>query len=194
MEVRRIMGREQKRREAKKNKRQMENNNIDLDSDIKLSTTVKVVMAVVLILLALYCVVAIFVTKELDVSNGNDSSSEKEEVEDQETEEDTGVSNRILAAATFRQSPEVYYVYYYDFDDENEEVASAINKITDNTVYRVDTGDSLNSNYVTEDSANKGVSDIGGLKVKVNTLIKIDNDKVVEYYDGKDEIVNNLNK
>ena len=185
------MGREQRRREAKRNKKALEN--VNLEEEFKMSTTIKVVAGVILVLLALYYVIAIFVTKEINISAKNDSDTE-EVSNSEESSGDEESSTKILASATFRQSPEVYYVYYYDFSDELEEVTTEVDGITGDKVFKVDTSDSLNSNYVTDDKGNKDVTDIGDLKVKNPTLIKIDNDKVVGYYEGKDDILEFLNK
>jgi hypothetical protein len=176
------MGRKQKRQEIKRTRNHISNKKIEEDY-FKVSTTIKIILAVVVILLVLYYFLAVFVTKEIDVSNGNsDSTSE-------ETDSTDSVVNKILASTTFRQSPVTYYVYYYDFDDENEEISSAISNLTDYTVYKVDTGSSLNKNYVSEDDSNKDVTDISNLKVKSPTIIKIDNDKVVAYHEGVDDII-----
>ena len=86
------------------------------------------------------------------------------------------------------------YVYFYDFDSEDEDVGNAIDLISDDKVYRVDTKSGLNSKYVTSDSGNKDVSDINSLKVINPTIIKIDNDKVVEYHEGASDILSYLNK
>ncbi len=181
------MGREQRRKEAKK----VKNNNIARDINnndmFKVSTILKVVFAVIIILLVLYYILAVFVTKEIDVSGNKDSSSN-------EMDSSYSVSNKILATNTFRQVEQIYYVYYYDFDDENEDIASLVSNLDDYKVYRVDTGSSLNSNYVTDSDSNKEVSDISNLKVINPTIIKIDNDRVVEYHEGVDDITSFLNK
>lgn len=182
------MGREQRRKDAKKFKNKKVVNEIDNDGILKLSTSLKVIFSVVVIILVLYYVLAVFVTKEIDVSSGEDSTSSSE------TDNSSSVSNKILAANTFRQTDNIYYVYYYDFDDEEEEISNSINNLVDYKVYRVDTGSSLNSNYVSSDNGNKSVNSIDDLKVINPTIIKIDNDKVVEYHEGIDDIVEFLNK
>lgn len=181
------MGREQRRKEAKKVRNNKIARDINNDDMFKASTILKIVFAVIIILLVLYYILAVFVTKEIDVSGNKDSSSN-------EMDSSYSVSNKILATNTFRQVDQVYYVYYYDFDEENEDIASLVNNLTDYKVYRVDTGSSLNSNYVTEDESNKDVTDISNLKVKNPTIIKIDNDKVVEYHEGVDDITSFLSE
>lgn len=184
------MGREMRRKNAREMKKKNSHYNSSLnemESEIHLGTVLKIVLAVALILFVLYYALAVFVTKEIDVSSGNDSNT---------AETDTtsnSVSNKILAAATFNQKEEVYYVYYYDFSDEDESISSSISNRSDLKIYRVDTSSSLNSKYVTEDSGNASVSGIGDLKVKNPTLIQVTADQVTGYYEGSSSILGFLN-
>lgn len=183
------MGREQKRKELKKNKNNL-NDKIE-ENTIKLSTTIKILLSVVIILLIVYYGLAVFVTKEINISgtnNNNSSSSENTE------NNDSNVSNKILASSIFNQPDNIYYVYFYNFKDEDASIASALYNLTNNKVYRVDTSNGLNKMYVTEESGNKNVSNINDLKVKDPTIIKIDNDKVIEYHEGAKDIINFINK
>ena len=184
------MGRVEKRKQERlnKNKKQKNNNIEEPNGKETLYTTIKIIVVMVLLLFILYYVVAVFVTKEIDIS-GN---KEDETTENSAT---NTVSNKILAKNIFNQTEETYYVYFYDFNDENRNIASAISKLTDDKVYRVDTSSSLNKNYVTdEDTGNKDASVLENLKVINPTLIKVANDKIVEYYENEDSIVAYLNK
>ena len=72
------MGRELKRKQEKKDKK----NNIkrveEYNTDIKLSTFIKLVLSIVLILFVLYYVTALFITEELVINFGNDKSTSVE--------------------------------------------------------------------------------------------------------------------
>lgn len=182
------MGREQRRREKFKNKNKKIREE-ELDTSIKWTTVVKLVCFVVILLFVIYYVLAVFVTKELDISNGNTNDNSTEE-----TTDTSSVSDKILASNIFEQKEEEYYVYFYDFNDEDDVVNSAISSITDTKVYKVDTSSSLNTNYVTEDDGNKKANDIDELKVKNPTVIKIKADKIVEYYEGSNDIYKGLSK
>ncbi len=179
------MGREQRRREEKKNKNLIKDEE-QLDVSLKFSTLIKIIVAIVLILLVLYYILAVFVTKELDVSGKKDSNSS-------ESSSTTSVDKAILAATIFNQSEETYYVYFYNFKDEDENIASVINSRSDLTIYRVNTNDGLNSKYITTDSGNKSATNLDNLKVKDPTLIEVTNDKITKYYEGSKEITNYLN-
>ena len=74
--------------------------------------------------------------------------------------------------------------------DEVSSVSTSVNSISDK-VYKVNTKDGFNSNYVSEDT-NKDASSIEDLKVKALTLIKVVDGEIVEYYEGKEEINNNF--
>lgn len=178
------MGRELRRKEAKKNKNRNIKTEAELDTNIHGSTVAKVVIFIAILLLVLYYIVAVFITKEIDISWQDDNST---------TETDTSsVSDKILAKNIFNQAEAKYYVYFYDFSDEDATIASAISNNSDLTIYRVDTNSALNQNYVTEDNSNRNVTSISDLKVKTNTLIEVTNDKVTAYYEGSSEIVSFL--
>ena len=174
------MGRELRRKEAKK-----KNNKIkkveEIDTSIKGSTLLKLIAISVFMVALLYLVVAIFITKEVEISWFNN----KEEVINEVLE------NRILAKNTFNQKESTYYVYFYDFTDEDVTVTSATG-LSEDKLYVVDTSSGLNKNYVSEESSNRSVSSIDDLKVKSPTVIKITDDKVVGYYEGSSEIISHF--
>lgn len=186
------MGREQKRKELKKQHNNKSQNIKKYDTEVKFTTLLKIVLIIALILLAVYYILAIFVTKEIDLSSDNNTTENSSNNSSSNTS--NNVENKILASATFRQSPQVYYVYYYDFNNEEKEISDNISKLTDSTIYRVNTAEGLNKNYVTDSSGNRDVKEIKDLKVKNPTLIKIENDSVIEYHEGVDDIVNFINK
>ena len=181
------MGRELRRKEERKNKKLVENKQVELDTTIHGITVLKLVGAIALILFVLYYSVAVFVTKEIDVSNGNDDSSSESA-----SSSGSSISNRILASNIFDQKEESYYVYFDDFTDVDKNVSSAIDRKSDWKIYRVDTSSSLNSKYVTEESGNASVTGLDNLKVKSPTLIQISGDRVVAYYEGRSNILNFL--
>ena len=182
------MGREQKRKELRKYKNKNIEEEFKQEDMMKISTIIKIVLSVVVIITVFYYGLAIFVTKEVNLSSNNKDNDTSD------TDSNNNVSNAILAKNTFDQVDDVYYVYYYDFNDEEEVISNSISSLTDHTIYRVDTSSGLNSNYVDNDNSNKSATSIDNLKVKNPTLIKIDNDKIVSYYDGVNEISDFLNK
>ncbi len=182
------MGRELRRKQAKREgkslKEEKENKKeVNPYNDInKMLKTFAILLGIILII---YFLVALFITKEIDwFSNDNENANSA-----------VSVKNSILAKNTFMQTEEVYYVYYYDFNDQSSSIASLISsKLSSETVYKVDTSDAFNSNYVTEEVGNSAVSSIDDLKVINPTLIKISNGSVIEYYETEDSIINYLEK
>ena len=177
------MGRELRRKEEKKNKKnnRVYQNDTSVDSSFSGLTLLKIIVGIAIILFVVYYFVAVFITKEVDVSSKKDNDTT------------SSVSNKILAQRIFEQSEEEYFVYFYDFNEEDKNISSAISSKSEMNIYRVDTSSSLNRNYVTEENGNRNVTGLGDLKVKNPTLIKISGDKVVLYLEGTEEIVNYLN-
>ena len=170
------MGRELRRKQAKREGKSLKNEEIKEEYNVK-----KIVITCVIVLVSIglvYLISALFITKELDWFS-------KEEVK----ENTNSVENSILASAIFKQKEDEYYVYFYDFNEDNNMYKNIVSsKLSSKKVYNVDTSSGLNSNYVS-DVSNKKATGLDGLKVINDTVIKIVGDTIVEYYE-KDEINN----
>lgn len=170
------MGRELRRKQAKREGKSLKNEEIKEEYNVK-----KIVITCVIVLVSIglvYLISALFITKELDWFS-------KEEVK----ENTSSVGNSILASAIFKQKEDEYYVYFYDFNEDNNMYKNIVSsKLSSKKVYNVDTSSGLNSNYVS-DVSNKKATGLDDLKVVNDTVIKIVGDTIVEYYE-KDEINN----
>lgn len=170
------MGRELRRKQAKREGKSLKNEEIKEEYNVK-----KIVITCVIVLVSIglvYLISALFITKELDWFS-------KEEVK----ENTSSVENSILASAIFKQKEDEYYVYFYDFNEDNNMYKNIVSsKLSSKKVYNVDTSSGLNSNYVS-DVSNKKATGLDDLKVINDTIIKIVGDTIVEYYE-KDEINN----
>ena len=170
------MGRELRRKQAKREGKSLKNEDIKVEYNVK-----KTVITCVIVLVSIglvYLISALFITKELDWFS-------KEEVK----ENTSSVENSILASAIFKQKEDEYYVYFYDFNEDNNMYKNIVSsKLSSKKVYNVDTSSGLNSNYVS-DVSNKKATGLDDLKVINDTVIKIVGDTIVEYYE-KDEINN----
>ena len=170
------MGRELRRKQAKREGKSLKNEEIKEEYNVK-----KIVITCVIVLVSIglvYLISALFITKELDWFS-------KEEVK----ENTSSVENSILASAIFKQKENEYYVYFYDFNEDNNMYKNIVSsKLSSKKVYNVDTSSGLNSNYVS-DVSNKKATGLDDLKVINDTVIKIVGDTIVEYYE-KDEINN----
>lgn len=170
------MGRELRRKQAKREGKSLKNEEIKEEYNVK-----KIVITCVIVLVSIglvYLISALFITKELDWFS-------KEEVK----ENTSSVENSILASAIFKQKEDEYYVYFYDFNEDNNMYKNIVSsKLSSKKVYNVDTSSGLNSNYVS-DVSNKKATGLDDLKVINDTVIKVVGDTIVEYYE-KDEINN----
>lgn len=172
------MGRELRRKQAKKEGKSLQREMPTEKNELK--SLLIITLVLIVIIAVIYLLSALFVTKELDWFNNDD---------DKEIE--TLVDNTILASETFKQNEEVYYVYFYDYDDENTEITSSISSVLSaEKVYKVDTGSALNNKYVSEES-NKKAKKLADLKVKAPTIVKISGEQITAYYEG-DEITEKL--
>lgn len=176
------MGRELRRKQAKKEGKSLKNENIT--EDYSLTKFVKVSVIVILSAVFLYLVSAIFITKEINLFGKNNTTNTTNQT----------VSNAILAKSIFNQSEESYYVYFYDFNESNNNINTIVSsKLSESKVYRVDTSSSFNSKYVS-DTSNRSATTLDDLKVVKDTLIKIEGDTITMYLEGEEEITNNLSK
>lgn len=171
------MGRELRRKQAKKDGRSLKQETLVEENQIK--KLIIITLILIFIICVIYLVSALFITKELDWFSKKDN------------ETTNLVTNTILASEIFKQKEEEYYVYFYDYNDEDSQISSIVSsKLSENKVYRVDTNSALNSRYVSDDS-NKDAKTIAELKVKAPTVVKIIGEVITEYYE-ENEIINNL--
>ena len=175
------MGRELKRKQAKKegrNIKEIQTKNKDLNT-MKPKTLFIILGVLVLFCVILYFITSIFITKDIKLNNNKNDN-----------EEVTNISNKILASDSLRQTEEIYYVYYYDTTNEDSSITSIVANLEDK-VYRVDLNDAFNSNFVGEPSGI--VDNINNLKVKDPTVIKVESEIIVAFYNGSEEIKIGLN-
>ena len=171
------MGRELRRKQAKKEGKSLKKEVPSEENKIK--KLIFITLLLIFIICVIYIISALFITKELDWF--------REETEKKEPL----VTNTILASEVFKQAEEEYYVYFYDYNEEDSKISSSVNnKLSSSKVYKVDTSSALNNKYVSEES-NKSAKKLNELKVKAPTIVKITGEEITAYYEG-DEIVNNL--
>ncbi len=170
------MGRELRRKQAKRDGKSLEKEEIVETNLVRKYVTN--ILGVAGIIILIYLISALFITKELDWFNKKDKETDV-----------NVVANTILASAALSQSEEEYYVYFYNFDEKETEsaITTLVNSsLTSNKVYKVNTASALNTNYVA-DTGNKSAKKLDELKVVAPTLIKVAGDTITEYYE-KDEI------
>ena len=174
------MGRELRRKQAKKEGKSLVREEIIEKNPIKKFITITCILLI--IMAAIYLATSLFITKELDWFDKK---------EDEETKEEETVSDSILASAIFKQKEEEYYVYFYEFNEKDTTVTEYVNnRLSGQKVYKVNTESAMNAKYVS-DTSNKKAQTLEELKVKAPTVIKISNKKIAKYYEAN-EIINNL--
>ena len=173
------MGRELRRKQAKKEGKSLTKEEVIEKNPIK--KIIIITCSLILIISIIYLGTALFITKELNWFKKTEDTNTKQEK----------VTNAILASAIFKQLDEEYYVYFYDFNEEKNEITEYVNsKLANEKVYRVNTSSAMNTKYISEIS-NKNAKKLEDLKVKAPTLIKIENHEIVKYYETS-EITNNI--
>ena len=177
------MNRQQKRKEAKKNKKIGDSFIPEKTTKSEINRLIKIAFIVILLFVLLYLVIGLFITKEIVLPRTDETK---------ESEVTTNPTS-ILANSALSQKEETYYVYFYDFKNENTQIATVVaSKLADYKVYNVDTQDILNKNFVVEEESNKDAKTLENLKVKTNTIIKVVNKEIEEYYEGQEEIESNI--
>ena len=173
------MGRELRRKQAKKEGKSLTKEEVIEKNPIK--KFIIITCSLILIISIIYLGTSLFITKELNWFKKSEDTNTKQE----------SVTNAILASAIFKQLDEEYYVYFYDFNEEKNEITEYVNsKLANEKVYRVNTSSAMNAKYIGEIS-NKNAKKLEELKVKEPTLIKIKNHEIVKYYESS-EITNNI--
>lgn len=143
---------------------------------------IKLVVIVTLIFLAFY-LLTILINKEEEKETQKASASIQ--------------YDKILAGNILEKTDPIYYVLCYDTEDYNSIVYEAYANVYENSllgskVYTVELNNPFNKKYVGEES-NLDVKDVTDLKFKGVTLLKIENNKIVEYFEGE-EVVTKLSK
>ena len=140
-----------------------------------MKTFITIIVTLIVFFIILYILTGIFITKDIKWFEKKDTT---------DTTENT-ISNKILGVDSLRQAEEEYYVYYYDTTNENSDINSIVNSLSEK-VYRVDLHDDFNSNLIGEPSG--VVSDISQLKVSDPTIIKVVSSTITEFYNGVEQI------
>ena len=142
------------------------------------------VAAIIVVVFCLFYFFTVFLTNRDKVTENNKS--------------ETFISYvNTIAGRSFSLPESEYYVVYYDSSDESLKTSITGAATTYRAkekhlaLYQVDMHDSLNQKYVAE-SSNKNPNSVSELAINGPTLIHFSNGKVVEYIEGKDNIVNHL--
>ena len=144
------------------------------------------IVCVLVIIIGTYFITAAILPKR---SNNNDLSSLNS----------SGLSlnydNIIIASDTFSINKQKYMVLFFSEKDSKDYLKTTFNLYdsSDNEIklYKVNTDESINK-FVKANESNKDASSIEDLKISGDTLITIENGKIVSYIDDVDSILETL--
>lgn len=147
------------------------------------------VISCVIIFICLFYLLTLYITSKN--SNENTDTNTKEE------STDTISYSDIMVGRSFSISDGEYFVIYYDKSDEtvNSSCSSAVSSYQSKDehldIYTADMSDGFNKKYA-KDESNSNPTSASEIAISGPTLIKFSDGKVVEYIEGKDEIVEYL--
>lgn len=157
---------------TKKNVKNIKQNTYNNDTEI--SKLIKLIIVVSLIVLIFYGL-TVLVNQEKEVENPDTPASIQ--------------YDEILIGNVLKQPNEEYYVMIYDDEDYDTSLYSTyldLYKQKDEAIriYTSQLNNPLNQNFKAEKS-NLDISDISDLKVQSSTLLKINDGKIEEFYEGE---------
>ena len=157
---------------TKKNIKNIKQNTYNNDTEI--SKLIKLIIVVSLIVLIFYGL-TVLVNQEKEVENPDTPASIQ--------------YDEILIGNVLKQPNEEYYVMIYDDEDYDTSLYSTyldLYKQKDEAIriYTSQLNNPLNQNFKAEES-NLDISDISDLKIQSSTLLKINDGKIEEFYEGE---------
>ena len=166
-------------------KKKKKNNNVEISTN-NMSELKKLIIFIVIIivLFGVFYVISLFI------------DSEKTETTDNTTDAVTVIQyDEILIGTLLNQNQDSYYVLITSDDNLNDvySVYKTSYEAKEDAIkmYTADIDSPFNKSYIAEES-NFSIDKISELKVKEDTLIKVENNELVEYFEGKEEIINEL--
>ena len=154
------MGRELRRKQAKKDGKSLEKVEINYENQFK--KYLLNVFIIVGVFAIIYLLTGSFITKEFKWFN-----KDKEDVTPS-----NGVTNAILASAIFSQSDESYYVYFYDFDEKEKD--SSITTTVNNKLigmYNINNIPKDYKYYIQAEQINSNIKDFSLSEIFNNDVI-----------------------
>lgn len=144
-------------------------------------------VVIVLVIFALMYLVTLLILKK---SSTDYITNEKESTFIQYSE--------ILAGTSFDKNDNEYLVLFYDMNKDEEENYTYTNLVSDYEakdehlpIYYVDLSSALNKSVISQE-ANKEAKSAEELKINGETLIKFNNEGIIEYIEGEEAISNYL--
>ena len=182
-----MANRQTRRNESKKNNKKKKN---DVAEEVK--KTSDDILNKIIIGLMVICILGLFYLLTVYITNKHTDKTDTEE--NTETSEVSFNYDEILVGKTFSMSDSDYIVVLYDPSTSGVADAVSTYKESDDhlPIYTVNMTNTFNKKYVAEES-NTSPSKASELAINGPTLIRITNNKLVDYIEGEEEINNYLN-
>lgn len=149
------------------------------------------ILCVLIIIVGTYFITAIFMTKEI----GGKKDGTKENSENSNSGLSLSYYNLILAGDTFSIDNNKYMVLFFSEKDSHDYLKNAFKAYdsNDNTIklYKVNIDEPINS-FVKGKDKNETASSVKELSITGDTLVTIENGKIVSYIDVEDDIISAL--
>ena len=151
----------------------------------------------IFVALGVICFLLLFYLLTLYITNKHSDDSTTTATDDVQVEANISYEEILLGRSLSMSSGE-YFVIYYDGSDE--EISSDYSELVSNyrakeehlPIYFVDMSSGFNKSYVTEEESNKTPATVEDFAINGPTLIKVNENKVVDYIEGLDSIKNQL--
>lgn len=159
-----------------------------LQNENELYKLLKIVLILVVCFGILYGI-TYFVTKNQNNTNGDGSSQDKIAAIQYD---------KILVGMLLTQKRDHYYVLLDKTDDQyyglyQSYLSTYGNKDNALKVYTIDMNDPFNKDYWKEESnVDVDADEITEFKVKEVTLVEVENGRIINYYEGRDNVKNQL--
>lgn len=178
------------RKENRKNKvkKDIKVNKVDNSTEEydQVTRLIRIIIILTIVISATYLFIGVFITKEINFSNWFNN--------DKEVNQEVAIDySQILGSQVFTQKPKEYYVIAYDYESEETDVINYVlqQNLLVTPYYYVNTNSQFNKGVVGTTS-NKYAQNYKDLKINGTTLIKVSNNKNVEYIEGYDAVIKYL--
>lgn len=173
-----------KKKNLEKEKKKIDNISTESSGSIY---KVFVLVCVIIIFLCVFYILAVHITND----KGETTSKKK-------SEEVSIVYDEIILGRVLSMKDKDYLVILYDKSnsDLNQDISDSVSKYKENNkkakIYYVDMSEGLNKSYV-GDSSNTNPKKASDIVINGPTLIRVKNEKVVDYIESVDSIKEYLN-
>lgn len=155
---------------------------VESDDANELKKLAKLVV-IVCIVIAVFYIITYFIKNNKNTNNNVDTTEEYTEIQYDE----------IILGELLTRKEEIYYVLAYSFDSGYADLYNMYISYSegDSKIYTTNIDSVFNKKYISSES-NLDITNISELRIKDVTLFKISNQQIVEYYEGRDAVIEHL--